>query len=414
MQLFGFEVRKIKSDKDLPDVSRNAGHKRTFDSMSHLQLLENTSVASCSLLLADAIGQLSCHVYKRTRSGRERDDRPSLSYLLHTMPNFYDTPFTFKQTVMLHLALKGNAFIYTGRNPDFSVKSLIPLDPDKVDIKFDDKGDVYYEYNYNGKVYKYSPDYILHIPAYRYNTIRGFSPIEYAKLCVNLGIQLDEYTFDSFDGGIQSKLMVTVPKEESKWTKEESQKLTERLMNSYGGAENRNKPMILSKGLTAQPLNMASNQDKELSGNRAFSEKEVAKIYRIPLYMLGKDDAKFTNNEQANTFFLQHTLSPWLVRIQQYLDRLFTYPYRYDHYVEFDTDTILRADYKSRIEGEIKGFHGGLYTLNQVLDQENLPRVKEAYGDMHFMPVNIASIDKIAQQTVDDARSRVTTSDEDN
>lgn len=402
MKFLGLEIRKIKdADKDLPNVSRDAGYNNLFGNMSTVDLLSNSTVAACSFLLADSIAQLSTHVYQRTDTGRRRDDRPSLAYLLQTAPNFYDTPFTFKQTIMLHLALKGNAFIYTGRNPDFSVKILIPLDPSLVDIKFDSSGDVYYEYHKNGKTFKYTTDYILHIPAYRYNTIRGMSPIEYANHCAKLGLSLDQYTFDSFDGGIQNKLLVTVPKEETKWTKEESKKLTERLMSAYGGAENRNKPMVLSKGLTAQPLNLASNQDNQLAENRNFTEKEIAKIYRVPLYMLGKDDSKFTNQEQANTFFLQHTLTPWLVRIQQYFDRLLTYPFKYDHYVEFDTDTMLRADYASRIDGEIKGLHGGLYTLNQIMDMENLPRVKEDFGDKHFMPVNISTMDKIAVQPLD-------------
>ena len=228
--------------------------------------------------------------------------------------------------------------------------------------------------------------------------------MEYANHAARLGLTLDEYTNDSFDGGIHSKLLVTVPKEEAKWSKEDSQKLVERLTAAYGGRENQNKPMVLSRGLTAQPLNMATNQDSQLTENRTFSEKEVAKIYRVPLYMLGKDDGKFTNNEQANTFFLQNTLGPWMVRIQQYLDRLLTYPFASDHYVEFNPDTIMYADYKSRLEAERNGFQSGIYTLNQIMDMENLPRVKEEWGDIHFMPVNLSTIDKIAAQTLQDAK----------
>lgn len=409
MKLLGLEVRKLsKADKDLPNQSRDAGQRYILSELSVKQQLMNNTVASCAFLLADTIGQLSCHVYKHDDYGRKRDTTSSLSYVLEKSPNFYDVPFTFKNTIVLHLALKGNAFIFIGRNSDYSVKSLTPLDPDLVDIKYDTQGDIYYEYRYNGKIYKYTSEHILHIPAYRYNTIRGLSPIQYAYLCVQLGVELEEYTFDQFDGGIQNKLMVKVPKEERNWTKEDSKKLKERIMSNYGGKENRTSPLILSKGLEATPLNLATNADAQLSENRIFSEKEVAKIYRIPLYMLGKDDSKFTNQEQAASFFLQNTLSPWLVRIQQYLSKLLVYPYKNDYYVEFDPSTLLRADYKTRIEGEIKGLHGGLYTPNQVLDMENLPRIKDDYGDKHFMPVNISTMDKIAQQTVEEAKSNKT------
>lgn len=407
MKLFGLEIRRVSLDKDLPEIARKAGSPNFFKAMSTEQLLSNTTVASCVSLIADSIASLSCHVYKRTSNGRMRDDRPNLAYLLHTAPNYYDTPFTFFQTLGLHLTLKGNVFLFIERYRDYSVKSLTPLDPDRVTIKFDSDGEIYFEYlnAADNKVYKYNTEHILHIPAYRYNTIRGLSPMEYANHAARLGLTLDEYTNYSFDGGIHSKLLVTVPKEESKWTKEESEKLSERLMDSYGGKENSTKPMILSKGLTAQPLNLATNSDAQLSENRTFSEKEVAKIFRVPLYMLGKDDSKFTNQEQANTFFLQHTLTPWLVRIQQYFNRLLTYPFRDDHYIEFDTDSMLRADYKSRMEMYIKGLQSSIYTPNQIYDMENLPRTNEEWGDKHFMPVNLSTTDKIATQNIQDPQS---------
>lgn len=408
MKFFGLDIRKASSvDKELPVISRTAGNPNYFKQMNTEQLLSNTTVASCVSLISDSIASLSCHVYKRTSNGRMRDDRPNLAYILHTAPNYYDTPFTFFQTIGLHLTLKGNAFIFIDRYRDYSVKALTPLDPDRVTIKFDSAGEIYFEYMNaaDNKIYKYTTEHILHIPAYRYNTIRGLSPMEYANHAARLGLTLDEYTNQSFDGGIHSKLLVTVPREESKWTKEESEKLSERLMNTYGGKENAIKPMILSKGLTAQPLNMATNADSQLSENRTFSEKEVAKIFRVPLYMLGKDDSKFSNQEQANTFFLQHTLTPWLVRIQQYFDRLLTYPFREDHYIEFDTDSMLRADYKSRMEMYSKGLQSGIYTPNQIYDMENLPRTNEEWGNKHFMPVNLSTTDKIAAQNIQDANT---------
>ena len=409
MKFLGFEIRRasdgVKKDTQLPVISRSAGSLLYGPNMTREQLMQNTTVSACVMLIADSIAQMSCNVYKRTDNGRERDDRPNLSYLLRKRPNYYDAPFTFKNTVMTDLLLDGNAFIFVGRNPNGSPKSLTPLPPESVFIKFDDNGDVYYEYYYKGQIYKYSPDYLLHIPAYRYKTIRGMSPLAYADHAARLGLNLDEYTNDSFDGGIHSKLLVEVPADEKKFTKEDAQKLKERIMSAYGGREHANDPFIIANGMKASPLNLATNADAQLTENRTYSEREVAKIYRVPLYMLGKDDSKFANQEQANTFFLQHTLSPWVVRLQQYLDRLLTYPFQNDHYVEFDTDTMLRADYKSRMEMYTKGLTNGVYTPNQVFERENLPKVREEWGDQHFMPVNLSTVDKIAAQNPADAGS---------
>lgn len=407
MKILGLEIRKagIKADKQLPSVSRESGENLLFyPNMSRSALMRNTTVSACVMLIADSIAQMSMNVYKRTEKGRIRDDRPNLSYLLRKQPNFYDAPFTFKQTIAADLALDGNAFIFVARNPDFSPKSLTPLIPEKVQIRFDENGDVYYEYYFGGKIYKYRPENILHIPAYRFGTIRGVSPLAYAFHAAKLGLTLDEYTNDSFDGGIHSKLLIEVPQTERKFEEADAKKLKERILSAYGGKAHANDPFIVANGMKASALDLSSNADAQLAENRTYSEREIAKIYRVPLYMLGKDDSKFTNQEQANTFFLQHTLSPWVVRLQQYFDRLLTYPFQNDHYVEFDTDTMLRADYKSRMEMYTKGLTNGVYTPNQIFERENLPKTSEAWGDQHFMPVNLSTVDKIAAQNVDDAR----------
>lgn len=404
MKLFGLDIRKIKNpDKELPLPSNiyDVNYGGSFlwrENMTTSQILSNTTVNSCVCLISDTIAMLPLFVYKKTGSGRERDDRPSLSYALRQHPNYYDAPFSFKQRIMMHLLLKGNAFIFIGRYRDYSVKSLTPLDPDRVEIKFDDVGDVYYLYTYGGKTYKYTTENILHIPAYTLDGYRGLSPIEYCHHAAKLGLDLDNYTGDQFDGGIQSKIVVKVPVSEKNWTEDDSRKLNERLAEELTGKDARKRAMVLTKGLEQSALQMSTNADAQLGETRLFSEKEIAKIYRVPLSMLGKDDAKFTNNEQLNTFFLQHTLTPWMVRIQERLNWLLTYPFAEDHYVEFDSDAMLRADYASRIDGLIKGMQNGVYTPNQVYDKENLPRTTEKWGDQHFMPVNISTVDKISEK----------------
>lgn len=396
-----FRRNKNNKDTSLPLAARTAGTRR-WGEMGAAQQMSNTTVSACVCLLADSIALLSCHVYKRTEDGRKRDDRPSLAYCLQVAPNYYDTPFSFFQTIGLHLTLRGNAFIFIERNPDYSVRSLTPLDPDCVDIKYDTDGEIYFEYRTRGGIYKYTTEHILHIPAYRYNTLRGLSPMEYANHAAHLGLTLDEYTNDSFDNGIQAKLVVEVPESERNFTKEDAQKLTDRIMAANGGKENRGKPLILAHGYKHGTLDLATNADAQLAENRSYTEKEIAKIYRVPLYMLGKDDSKFTNQEQANTFFLQHTLTPWLVRIQQYFNRLLTYPYRDGYYVEFDTDSMLRADYKSRMEMYVKGLQSGIYTPNQIYTKENLPKVAEEWGNQHFMPVNLSTVDKISEKKLEE------------
>ena len=407
MKIFGLEIRKAG---DLPVSGTNSGGWRTAENglwawnsaMTTAELLSNTTVSSCVMLLADSVASLSGHVYYKQGKSRVRDDKAPLAYLIQKAPNDFDVPFTFWQTLMLNLTLNGNAFLFVERNWDNSPKSLTLLEPENTHIHFDNDGKLYYSYIKKGYTYKILPRNMLHIPAYRLGAVRGLSPLEYANHAAKLGLTLDQYTNTSFDGGIHSKLLVEVPVSEKKFTEDDAKALKERLLSSYGGKEHANDPFIIGNGTKATALNLGTNADAQLTENRIYSEREIAKIYRVPLFMLGKDDSKFSNQEQANTFYLQHTLGPWLVRIQQYFNKLLTYPYE-NHYVEFDTDTILRADYKSRMEMYQKGLTTGIYTPNQIYAMENLPVTTEKWGDQHFMPVNLSTIDKISVQKPEEA-----------
>jgi len=157
--------------------------------------------------------------------------------------------------------------------------------------------------------------------------------------------------------------------------------------------------VIMHQGMTANSIDFGSNRDNQLTELRAYSEKEVAKIYRVPLFMLGKDDAKFTNTEQLNTFFLQQTLTPWLVRLQERLNLLLPSYLREDYYVEFDTNTMLRADYATRMDAYVKGLLNGIYTPNQIMKMENLPAIDDESGNEHYIQVNMSTLSKVAKQT---------------
>ncbi len=399
MKLFGFEIKRAKPERIPADLSVSSRVWAYSPRLTTGEILANATVASCVGIIADAVAILSCNVYRHTERGRERADGNPLSRLLRKSPDGMMTAFSFKQKIMMHLLVKGNAFIFVERDEAGNPLSLTALPPESVEIKKDEAGNVYYVYTVNGLAYKYTPYYILHIPARLYDSPRGISPLEYASHAARTGLALEEYTSSYFDGGIHSKMLITAPKEAGKLSSADVENLTAQILNAYGGKENANKPFIVSNGFSAQPLNLAGNDDAQLVENRQFSEKEIAKIFRVPLFMLGKDDAKFTNMEQSNTFFLQQTLTPWLVLLQQYFDRLL--PENGGYYVEFDTNTLLRADYTARWNNYRENFKTGIFTLNDIMDMENLPRADGEIGDRHYMQLNMTTLDKIAEGEAD-------------
>ncbi len=72
--------------------------------------MQTTAVYACVRILAETIASLPLHVYHYTDRGKERAIDHPLYYLLHDEPNPEMTSFVFRETLMSHLLLWGNAY----------------------------------------------------------------------------------------------------------------------------------------------------------------------------------------------------------------------------------------------------------------------------------------------------------------
>lgn len=80
-----------------------------------------TAVYTCVRILSEAIAGLPVHLYKYQEDGsKEKALKHSLYRLLHDAPNPEMTSFVFRETLMTHLLLWGNAYaqIIRNGNPD--------------------------------------------------------------------------------------------------------------------------------------------------------------------------------------------------------------------------------------------------------------------------------------------------------
>ena len=92
--------------------------------------LQMTAVYSCVRILSEAVAGLPLHVYRYGENGSKVKalDHP-LYRLLHDEPNPEMTSFNFRETLMGHLLLYGNAYAQIIRNGKGEVVGLYPLMP---------------------------------------------------------------------------------------------------------------------------------------------------------------------------------------------------------------------------------------------------------------------------------------------
>ncbi len=125
---------KPKDSYDSPSYSYFFGRTHAGKRVNDRTAMQQTAVYACVRVLSEALAQLPLHLYKYTDKGKERVPKHPLYFLLHDQPNPEMTSFIFRETLMSHLLIFGNAYAQIIRNGRDEVLGLYPLMPDKVRV----------------------------------------------------------------------------------------------------------------------------------------------------------------------------------------------------------------------------------------------------------------------------------------
>ena len=112
------------------------------------------------------------------------------------------TSFVFRETLMTHLLLWGNAYAQIIRNGKGEVVGLYPLMPDRMAVNRDERKEIYYLYTVDsGPQVRLSKSEVLHIPGLGFDGLVGYSPIAMAKNAIGMAIACEEYGAKFFANG---------------------------------------------------------------------------------------------------------------------------------------------------------------------------------------------------------------------
>ena len=383
--------------------------------------MQITAVYSCVRVLSEAVAGLPLHVYKyrsdgdnmdvaavcpkrgmdaaqqRQTGGKEKAINHSLYRLLHDEPNPEMTSFVFRETLMTHLLLWGNAYAQIIRNGKGEVIALYPLMPNRMTVDRDSNGKLYYKY-YRGsdeairsKEYEVilSPGDVLHIPGLGFDGLVGYSPIAMAKNAIGLAIATEEFGAKFFANGAAPSGVLEHP-----GTIKDPTKVREAWQSQFGGSSNSGKVAVLEEGMKYTPISISPEQAQFLE-TRKFQINEIARIFRVPPHMVGDlEKSSFSNIEQQSLEFVKYTLEPWLVRWEQSMIRsLLTPSEKQKYFIKFNVDGLLRGDYASRMSGYATARQNGWMSANDIRELENLDRIPtEDGGDLYLINGNMTKL----------------------
>ncbi len=365
--------------------------------------MQMTAVYSCVRILSEAVAGLPLHVYRYNDSGgKEKAVEHPLYLLLHDEPNPEMTSFVFRETLMTHLLLWGNAYAQIIRNGKGEVVALYPLMPNKMTVDRDENGHLYYRYSRsNDEALKskestviLQPRDVLHIPGLGFDGLVGYSPIAMAKNAIGLAIATEEYGAKFFANGAAPSGVLEHP-----GTLKDPSKIREAWQSQFGGSQNSGKVAVLEEGMKYTPISISPEQAQFLE-TRKFQINEIARIFRVPPHMVGDlEKSSFSNIEQQSLEFVKYTLDPWVVRWEQAISRaLFTADEKKRYFVKFNLEGLLRGDYQSRMTGYATARQNGWMSANDIRELENLDLIpEEDGGDLYLVNGNMLPLASIVE-----------------
>ncbi|WBW49423.1 phage portal protein [Peptoniphilus equinus] len=354
--------------------------------------MQMAAVYSCVRVLAETLAGLPLHLYKRESSNSKEKARDHpLYFLLHDEPNEEMTSFVFRETLMTHLLLWGNAYAQIIRNGRGEVINLYPLMPNKMTVMRSEDGEIFYKYKHKNEDVYLLKEHILHIPGLGFDGLIGYSPITMAKNAIGMAMACEEYGASFFQNGAQPGGVLEHP-----GIIKNPQRVRESWNKAFQGPQNANKVAVLEEGMKYQPIAIAPSEAQFLE-TRKFQINEIARIFRIPPHMIGDlEKSSFSNIEQQSLEFVKYTLDPWIVRWEQSLERsLLTKKEKESYFIKFNLDGLLRGDYESRMNGYAVGRQNGWMSANDIRELENLDRIlAEEGGDLYLVNGNMLPLNK--------------------
>ncbi|BFL45684.1 phage portal protein [Lactonifactor longoviformis] len=401
LEWMGFLKPRDAPGENLPEVTdsvRDSGQVFSFgtansgEKVDEQSAMQISTVYACVRLLAETVAALPLHLYRYTDDGKGKEsafDHP-LYRILYRQPNDEMSSFIWRETMMTHLLLWGNAYSQIIRDGRNNVLGLYPLLPENVEVDRDEQGQLYYIYHaytdevpgeQNQDIY-FRKDEILHIPGLGFNGLVGFSPIAMMKNSLGTTLAVEKYGASFFKNGAQPSGVLEHP-----GVLKDPQKIRDNWTAVYGGANNAHRVAVLEEGMAYKAISLPP-EDSQFLSTRQFGVEEICRIFRVPPHMVQSlEHATFSNIEHQSIDFVVHTLTPWLVRFEQAIIKDLLLEEEQDVlFPKFNVDGLLRGDYQSRMNGYATGISNGFLSPNDIHRLENMDLIPaEEGGDDYYL-----------------------------
>lgn len=376
---------------------------RAYGGGSLESALSLSTAWACIRLLSETSGTLPFPLYRRVGDGREPAVEHPVYSILHDSPNAWQTSAEFWEGQVAQLCGWGNAFSEKKLSGNRLV-ALEPLRPDST-VTRDRDGALVYTVNDRGRTERLPAEKVFHLRGFGFGGDVGLSPIRYGWQTMNAALAAQDTARRFLESGLQ----IAGFAKEGAGTKStgEQRKELMALFNEFMGSQASGKVMPLPHGWDFDQLTM-NPQDAQLLETRGFDVEQVCRLFRVPPFMVGhseKSTSWGTGLEQQTIGFLTFSLRPYLVRIEQAVNKQLLRPEeRSTYYGEFVLEGLMRADSTGRAALYASGAQNGWMTRREIRRRENLPE-KEG-DDQLTVQSNLVPLEQLGSAPSGDQQAR--------
>jgi len=392
LSFLGFDGLNRNEGSQNPQPDSYAGptpQPVTFDTAMQL-----SAVWACSRLLSETVAGLPLRFTVRDGVGGERQMSNDVTDMFAGKVNRYQTRFEFMETMMLNLVMRGNSYAlkqYSGSR----LVGLLPIMSSQVETKLLKDGSVVHCYYHDAGVTVYPAESIWHVKLFG-NGVVGLSPLGYARNTIGIALAAERRVAHVFQNGGKPSGVLMIDK---KLTNDQREQVRREFNELREG--NTDRLMVLEAAMKYEAISMTPG-DIELLESRRFSIEDLARYMGVPSVLINDTSGSTTwgsGIEQLVQGFYKLNLRPYLERFESsIIHNLMKPDDRVGASVEFDFDSLLRADQAARFESYNKGLNAGLITPNEARSKEHLPPL--AGGDKLYMNGTMVPIEQAGRQRV--------------
>ena len=350
--------------------------------------LQVTTVLACCRVIAEGVAQVPFRVYReRGDGGRSPAPDHGLDHILARRPNRWQTSFEFRETLIFHMALTGNAFVFVNRvGTRREVRELVPIEPGLVSVERQPDQTLLYKVTpKDAPARVFTQETIWHLRGPSWNSWMGMEPVRLARNAIGLSIALEESHSSLHRNGGQISGLLSF---EGNMTPEKYAELAQWLDEYAIGGKRHGKPMVLDRKAKFMPMVMKGVDAQHLE-TRKHQIEEICRGMRVMPIMVGLADktATYASSEQMFLAHRIHTLGPWYERLENSADNalLSDDDRRTGYFTRFVPNGLMRGSMKDRAEYFSKALGSGGHntawlTQNEVrIEEDRQPIADPAY-----------------------------------